>query len=125
MTNISAISGLYGNTGQVNYSAGKAGIIGMTKAMSKEWGRYKVNVNCVAFGLIETRLSQALGSEDAEIAIGGQSIPVGVRTTNLESIPLGRVGTPVEAAGAVYLLCLPESNYISGQVIVCSGGLRI
>ena len=128
VVNISSISGLYGNAGQVNYSAAKAGIVGLTRAMSKEWGRYKVNVNCVAFGLIQTRLIQALKDEGASIQVGDHDIPVGIHEDNLAMmdlmIPLGRAGTPREAAGAVYMFCIPESNYVSGQVITCSGGLR-
>jgi 3-oxoacyl-[acyl-carrier protein] reductase len=128
VVNISSISGLYGNAGQANYSAAKAGIVGLTRAMSKEWGRYRVNVNCVAFGLIETRLTQALQDESASIQVGKHDIPVGIQSENLAMmdlmIPLGRAGTPQEAAGAVYLFCIPESNYVSGQVIACSGGLR-
>ena len=124
--NISSISGVYGNAGQANYAAAKAGINGLTKAMAKEWGRYKVNVNSVAFGLIKTRLTEASADADASIDIAGQSIKVGVNPTILKNaealIPLGRGGTPEEAAGAVYLLCIPESNYISGQVLVCGGG---
>ena len=126
VVNISSTSGLRGNAGQVNYSAAKAGIIGLTRAMSQEWGRYKVNVNCVAFGPIETRLAQALENEHANIRIGERDIPVGIRADRLallsSVVPLGRVGTPEEAAGAVYLFCIPESNYVSGQVITCSGG---
>jgi 3-oxoacyl-[acyl-carrier protein] reductase len=124
--NISSNSGVYGNAGQANYAAAKAGINGLTKAMAKEWGRYKVNVNSVAFGLIKTRLTEASADADASIDIAGQSIKVGVNPTILKNaealIPLGRGGTPEEAAGAVYLLCIPESNYISGQVLVCGGG---
>ena len=124
--NISSNSGVYGNAGQVNYAAAKAGINGLTKAMAKEWGRYKVNVNSVAFGLIKTRLTEASADIDASINIAGQTIKVGVNPTILKNaealIPLGRGGTPEEAAGAVYLLCIPESNYISGQVLVCGGG---
>jgi 3-oxoacyl-[acyl-carrier protein] reductase len=124
--NISSNSGVYGNAGQANYAAAKAGINGLTKAMAKEWGRYKVNVNSVAFGLIKTRLTEASADVDASIDIAGQSIKVGVNPTILKNaealIPLGRGGTPEEAAGAVYLLCIPESNYISGQVLVCGGG---
>ncbi len=128
VVNISSISGLYGNAGQANYSAAKAGIVGLTRAMSKEWGRYKVNVNCVAFGLIQTRLTQALKDEGASIQVGDHDIPVGIQSDNLAMmnsiIPIGRAGTPQEAAGAVYMFCIPESNYVSGQVIACSGGLR-
>lgn len=127
VVNISSISGMVGVAGQANYSSAKAGVIGLTKAMAKEWGRYHVNVNCVAFGLIETRLAQALGSELAQIDVAGRKIGVGIHPANLEaqtqSIPLGRAGTPEEAAGAVCLFCYPESNYVSGQVIACAGGL--
>ncbi|MGH8249875.1 MAG: SDR family NAD(P)-dependent oxidoreductase [Steroidobacteraceae bacterium] len=127
VVNISSISGLFGNAGQANYSSAKAGIIGFTKAMAKEWGRYHVNVNCVAFGLIGTRLAQALGSEAAHIDIAGHKIDIGIQPESLEAmqhtIPLGRGGTPEEAAGAVCLFCYPESDYVSGQVITCAGGL--
>lgn len=126
VVNISSTSGVYGNAGQANYAAAKAGINGLTKAMAKEWGRYKVNVNSVAFGLIMTRLTEASVDTNASIDIAGQSIKVGVRPDILKnaeaSIPLSRGGTPEEAAGAVYLFCIPESNYVSGQVLVCSGG---
>lgn len=126
VVNISSTSGVYGNAGQANYAAGKAGINGLTRAMAKEWGRYRVNVNSVAFGLIMTRLTEAPADADAKIDIAGQQIKVGVRPDilkNVEStIPLGRGGTAEEAAGAVYLFCIPESNYISGQVLVCAGG---
>jgi 3-oxoacyl-[acyl-carrier protein] reductase len=126
VVNISSTSGVYGNAGQVNYAAAKSGINGLTKALAKEWGRYKVNVNSVAFGLIMTRLTEASADEDAKIDIAGQQIRVGVNPQilkNAESlIPLGRGGTPEEAAGAVYMFCIPESNYVSGQVLVCGGG---
>ena len=126
VVNISSTSGVYGNAGQANYAAAKAGLNGLTKAMAKEWGRYKVNVNSVAFGLIMTRLTEAPADGDASIAIAGQQIKVGVNPNILKSveqtIPLGRGGTPEEAAGAVYLFCIPESNYVSGQVLVCGGG---
>ena len=127
VVNISSTSGIYGNAGQANYSSAKAGIIGLTKAMSKEWGRYAVNVNCVAFGLIETRLAQPLGTEQAHIEVGGREIDIGIQPASIEAmkqmIPLGRAGTPDEAAGAVCMFCYPESNYVSGQVITCAGGL--
>ena len=126
VVNISSTSGVYGNAGQANYAAAKAGINGLTKAMAKEWGRYKVNVNSVAFGLIKTRLTEADASAGASIDIAGQQIRVGVNPQILKNaeamIPLGRGGTPQEAAGAVYMFCIPESNYVSGQVLVCGGG---
>ncbi|TDF83775.1 SDR family NAD(P)-dependent oxidoreductase [Pseudomonas sp. H9] len=116
-----------GNAGQTNYSSAKAGILGMTKTLSKEWGRMKVNVNAVAFGLIETRLTQALAGDDSKtVNIEGREIKVGIQQDRLagasQMIPLGRPGTPQEAAGSVVMLCLPEANYVSGQTIVCGGG---
>ena len=114
VVNISSTSGVYGNAGQANYAAAKAGINGLTKAMAKEWGRYKVNVNSVAFGLIKTRLTEADAEAGASIDIAGQQIRVGVNPQILKNaeamIPLGRGGTPQEAAGAVYMFCIPESN---------------
>ena len=127
VVNISSLAGLYGNAGQVSYSAAKASLIGMTRTLCKEWGRYKVNVNCVAFGLIQTRLTQAIEEKQATIDVAGRAIKVGVQPQLLEAIdrmvPLGRGGTPEEAADAVYLFCTPESNYISGQVVAVAGGL--
>jgi len=126
VVNISSVSGVMGNAGQANYSAAKSAINGLTKALAKEWGRYKVNVNSVAFGLIKTRLTEATAGDDATINISGNQIKVGVNQQlmqNLETlIPMGRAGTPAEAAGAVYLFCIPESNYISGQIVICGGG---
>ena len=129
VVNISSIAGTDGNAGQVNYAAGKAGIVGMTKALAKEWGRYKVNVNAVAFGLIKTRLTEAVAGGDATLDIEGKQIRVGVNPDVLQAmerqIPLGRAGTPSEAAGAVALFCYPEANYISGEIVVCGGGFRM
>ncbi len=126
VVNISSLAGVGGNAGQIGYGAAKAGVNGITKSMCKEWGRFKVNVNSVAFGLIRTRLTEAAAGGDASIAVEGKKIRVGVNPDVLKTmeqgIPLGRAGTPEEAAGAVYLFCLPESDYISGQVVVCSGG---
>ncbi|WP_336082997.1 SDR family NAD(P)-dependent oxidoreductase [Nocardia sp. SSK8] len=126
VVNISSLAGLFGNAGQANYSAGKAGILGLTKAIAKEWGRYRVTVNAVAFGLIQTRLTSS-ATDDSTIDIAGQEIKVGVNPMILQAAqhlaPLGRLGTVEEAAGAVYLLCLPESDYITGEVLTCSGGL--
>lgn len=126
VVNISSIAGTGGNAGQINYATAKAGIIGLTKTMAKEWGRYKVNVNAVAFGPIRTRLTEAPADGDATIEIDDTKIRVGLNPDLVkqmeQSIPLGRVGTPEEAAGAVYLFCAPESNYITGQHVICGGG---
>ena len=126
VVNISSIAGMYGNAGQMGYSAGKAAIIGMTKTMAKEWVRYRVNVNCVAFGLIQTRMTQPVGSNAAVAKIGDREVKMGIQPEFIEfmnrMIPLGRGGTPEEAAGAVYLMCIPESDYISGEVVLASGG---
>jgi 3-oxoacyl-[acyl-carrier protein] reductase len=127
VVNISSIAGLYGNPGQASYSAAKASLVGLTRTLCKEWGRYKVNVNCVAFGYIRTRLTQLIEEKQQTIDVGGREIKIGVQPhlvqTMEQLIPLGRGGTPEEAADAVYLFCTPESNYVSGQVIVAGGGL--
>ena len=129
VVNVSSVAGLYGNAGQVGYSSAKMGLVGLTRTLSKEWGRYRVNVNAVAFGVIRTRLTQVLDSGEASIDVEGQEIRVGVHSDTMAAwegaIPLGRAGSPEEAAGAVYLLCTPEANYITGEVLVCGGGLRI
>jgi 3-oxoacyl-[acyl-carrier protein] reductase len=129
VVNISSIAGLGGNAGQANYAAAKAGVTGLTKALAKEWGRYNVTVNTVAFGLIKTRLTEAPADGEGTIDVQGKAIKVGVNSALLSAmesmIPLGRGGTPEEAAGAVYLLCTPESNYISGQTLVCGGGFMM
>ena len=126
VVNISSIAGTGGNAGQVNYSAAKSAVLGMTKTLAKEWGRYDVTVNCVAFGLIRTRLTEAPAGGGATIDIGGRELAVGVNPDLLaqleRGIPLGRAGTPAEAAGAVYLFCSPDSDYVSGQTVVCGGG---
>jgi 3-oxoacyl-[acyl-carrier protein] reductase len=128
VVNITSIAGTDGNPGQIGYSSGKAGVIGMTKTLAKEWGRYNVNVNAVGFGLIETRLIQPITGESASIDIRGHRIAVGVQPKVLENIrficPLGRLGTPQEAADAVLFFCSPLSDYVTGEVLICGGGLR-
>jgi 3-oxoacyl-[acyl-carrier protein] reductase len=125
VVNISSLAGTGGNAGQSNYSAAKAGILGLSKTLAKEWGRYNVTVNTVAFGFIKTRLTEEAAA-GATIEVEGREIAVGMSpalAAALEQmIPLGRGGTPEEAAGAVYLLCLPESDYVSGQTLICGGG---
>jgi 3-oxoacyl-[acyl-carrier protein] reductase len=128
IVNISSVSALNGNAGQINYSSAKAGVIGMTRAMAREWGRFNVNVNCVAFGLIHTRMTSADANAGATVQIEGRDIRVGLNPEMLKSHaqrnPLGRGGTPEEAAGGVYLFCSPESNYITGQTIAVAGNLQ-
>lgn len=128
VVNISSIAGVGGNVGQANYSSMKAGVIGLTKTLAKEWGRFRINVNCVAFGVIETRLTAAT-DEKKTVTVDGNKVAIGiprkVRDGIAAMIPLGRAGTPEEAADAVYLFCSPESNYITGQVITAGGGLVI
>ncbi|WP_321916126.1 MULTISPECIES: SDR family NAD(P)-dependent oxidoreductase [unclassified Paraburkholderia] len=125
VVNISSIGGTQGNPGQVNYSAAKAGIIGMTKTLAKEWGRLKVNVNVVAYAAIETRLTQAV-TQDTYVDVDGRQIKVGVpadkHAAGQATIPFGRMGTCEEAAGSVYMFCIPESNYVTGQTLICGGG---
>lgn len=128
VVNISSVAGTGGNPGQVNYSSAKSGVLGMTKTLAKEWGRLKVNVNCVAFGYIETRLTVA-SDVKIEMDFDGNKVQVGIPekvAQGLKSmIPMGRPGSPEEAADGVYLFCTPESNYISGQTIIVGGGISI
>jgi 3-oxoacyl-[acyl-carrier protein] reductase len=128
VVNISSTSGVNGNAGQANYSSAKAGIMGLTRALAKEWGRYNVTVNAVAFGLIQTRLTQPLQADaSGTIDVQGRTVKVGVQSERLAAlnkmIPLGRGGTPEEAAGAVYLFCSPDSDYVSGQTLIVNGGM--
>jgi 3-oxoacyl-[acyl-carrier protein] reductase len=128
VVNITSIAGTDGNAGQAGYSSGKAGVIGLTKTMAKEWGRYNVNVNAVGFGMIETRLTQPITPQGTTIDVQGRQIAVGVQPKMLEALksvcPLGRAGTPEEAAGAVLFFCSPLSDYITGEVLICGGGMH-
>jgi 3-oxoacyl-[acyl-carrier protein] reductase len=125
IVNVSSTSGTFGNPGQANYAAGKAGIVGLTKTLAKEWGQFKINVNAVAFGYIETRLT---ASKDADnvVEIGGEKVQLGIpdnmRQMASMLIPIGRPGTPQEAAGGVFFLCSPWSNFVHGQVLNITGG---
>ncbi len=125
VVNVSSISGTFGNAGQANYSSGKSGVVGLTKTMAKEWGQFKINVNAVAFGFIDTRLTQAKDS-DNQMEIGGETVQLGIpeqmRQMASMVIPLGRPGTPEEAAGGIFFLCSPWSNYVHGQVLNITGG---
>jgi 3-oxoacyl-[acyl-carrier protein] reductase len=125
IVNVSSISGTMGNAGQANYSAGKAGVVGLTKTLAKEWGQFKVNVNAVAFGFIETRLT-ASKDESNVTEIRGEQVQLGIpdqmRGMAPMLIPLGRPGTPQEAAGGVFFLCSPWSNFVHGQVLNITGG---
>ena len=125
IVNVSSISGTMGNAGQSNYSAGKAGVVGLTKTLAKEWGQFKINVNAVAFGWIETRLT-ASKVEENQMEIDGEKVQLGIpdqmRGMATYVIPLGRTGTPEEAAGGVFFLCSPWSNFVHGQVLNITGG---
>jgi 3-oxoacyl-[acyl-carrier protein] reductase len=125
VVNVSSVSGTMGNAGQVNYSAAKAGVVGLTKTLAKEWGQFKVNVNAVAFGFVETRLTAAK-EEGGKIEMEGREIQLGIpeqmRAMASMMIPLGRPASPEEAAGPVFFLCSPWANYVHGQVLNVTGG---
>jgi 3-oxoacyl-[acyl-carrier protein] reductase len=125
IVNISSISGTMGNAGQANYSAGKSAVVGLTKTLAKEWGQFKINVNAVAFGWIETRLTASKVDEN-QMEIDGEKVQLGIpdqmRGMASMVIPLGRPGTPEEAAGGVFFLCTPWSDFVHGQVLNVTGG---
>jgi len=126
IVNVSSTTATRGNFGQTNYAAAKAGVIGLTRALAREWGALNLQVNCVAFGLIDTRLTRKKESgekiqrEEARIDLG---IPTAMREAALKLIPMGRAGTPQEAAGAILFFASPLSDYVSGQVLEVTGGL--
>ncbi|HEX8158505.1 MAG TPA: SDR family NAD(P)-dependent oxidoreductase [Solirubrobacteraceae bacterium] len=125
VVNVASISGTMGNAGQANYAAGKAAVVGLTKTLAKEWGQFKINVNAVAFGFIDTRLTQPK-VESNTMQVGGETVQLGIpeqmRGMAQFVIPLGRYGTPQEAAGGVFFLCSPWSDYVHGQVLNITGG---
>jgi 3-oxoacyl-[acyl-carrier protein] reductase len=125
IVNVTSISGTMGNAGQANYSSGKAAVTGLTKTLAKEWGQFKINVNAVAFGYIETRLTASKDEENVA-EIGGEKVQLGIpdqlRGMASMLIPIGRPGTPEEAASAIFLLCSPWANFIHGQIINVTGG---
>jgi 3-oxoacyl-[acyl-carrier protein] reductase len=128
VVNVTSISGTDGNPGQAGYSSGKAGVVGLTKTLAKEWGRYNVTVNAVGFGLIETRLIKPIRDPDTDVSVGERHVRVGmepaVRDAALERIPLGRLGTPEDAANAVFFFCSPLSDYVTGEILICGGGIH-
>lgn len=129
VVNVSSVSGVFGAPTQASYAAGKMAVIGLTNTLAKEWGALNITVNAVAFGPIETRLVSEFEESPDSIQIQGREHKVGLSKELRASIAaqssLGRFGTPREAAGAVYLLCIPESDYITGQVLVCAGGASL
>jgi 3-oxoacyl-[acyl-carrier protein] reductase len=126
IVNVSSVSGTTGSATQIAYSSGKAAVVGLTKTLAKEWGRYNVTVNCVAFGHIETRLTQTYEDEPPLIEVDGRQHKVGLAARQIEAVKrstsLGRAGQPEDGAGAIYLFCIPESNFVTGEVLTCSGG---
>ncbi len=126
IVNVSSTSGVMGNAGQANYAAGKAGVVGLTKSLAKEWGQFKVNVNAVAFGFVETRLTATKEDSETFEMDGVPDIQLGIpeqfRALAAMTTPLGRMGTAAEAAGGVFFLCSPWSNWVHGQVLNVTGG---
>jgi 3-oxoacyl-[acyl-carrier protein] reductase len=127
IVNVSSTSGMMGNAGQVNYSAAKMGVVGLTKTLAKEWGQFKINVNAVAFGFVETRLTGAKEAGEEMTAPSGEKIELGIpeqmRAMASAIIPLGRPATPEEASGPVLFLSSPLANYMHGQVLNVTGGM--
>jgi 3-oxoacyl-[acyl-carrier protein] reductase len=129
VVNVSSVSGLFGAATQIAYSAGKAALVGVTRTLAKEWGRFNVTVNAVAFGHITTRLTQRYDREPPLIEMAGRAHRVGLSEQQIEQqrtlTPLGRAGSPADGANAIFLFCQPESDFITGEILVASGGLRL
>jgi 3-oxoacyl-[acyl-carrier protein] reductase len=127
LINISSTSGTMGNAGQVNYSAAKMGVVGVTKTLAKEWGQFRINVNAVAFGFVDTRLTAAKEEGGEMTAPGGEKIELGIpeqmRAMASAIIPIGRPASPAEASGPVLFLASPLANYVHGQVLNVTGGM--
>jgi 3-oxoacyl-[acyl-carrier protein] reductase len=127
IVNVSSTSGMMGNAGQVNYSAAKMAVVGFTKTLAKEWGQFKINVNAVAFGFVETRLTAAKEQGGEMTSPTGEKIELGIpeqmRAMASAIIPLGRPATPEEASAPILFLCSPLANYVHGQVLNVTGGM--
>ena len=127
IVNVSSISGTMGNAGQANYAAGKAAVVGLTKTLAKEWGQFKINVNAVAFGFVDTRLTAAKEEGGEMTSPTGEKIELGIpeqmRAMASAIIPVGRPATPTEASGPVLFLASPLANYVHGQVLNVTGGM--
>ncbi|TPX30394.1 hypothetical protein SmJEL517_g06044 [Synchytrium microbalum] len=129
---VSSTSGLHGNLGQLNYATAKAGVVGLTKTMAKEWGSFGVRTNCIAFGWVETRLTAA---KELAVIVDGQKIALGIPQGNAtpeqmqaartQGIPLQRPGTAEEAGKAILFLASPLASYITGHTLEMTGGRGI
>lgn len=128
VVNVSSTSGLHGNVGQANYAAAKMGIIGLTKTIAREWGRYGIRCNAVAFGFIDTRLTRPK-EEGHTMQVAGHDVALGIpaelRKTAFATIPLGRPGTAEEAAGGILMMASPLADYITGHTLEVTGGMGI
>ncbi len=113
MINVTSVAGLRGTVGQINYAASKAGLIGITMSAAREWGRYGVNVNCVAFGMVETRMTEKIRTDPRFM------------DEYKKQITLGRYAKPEDVAPAIAFLASSEADYITGQVLNVCGGADI
>lgn len=124
--NVSSTSGLHGSMGQINYATAKSGVVGLTKTVASEWGRYNVRANTVAYGWVDTRITRPPSDSEA-VNLDGMSIRPGIplnarKWRDTSDIPLGRPGTVDEAARVMLFLASPLSSYVTGACIECTGG---